>query len=874
VPFKKRAVQPPVPASPEALYPVLAHGPGAPQELWSRQADVLRAYHARQPVPADVAIELPTGAGKTLVGCLIADWRRRKYGHRVAYVAPTRQLAQQAAARGKLYGIPVVDLTGPHTGWNLAAEATFNQGDAVAFITYSAIFNVNPHIDAQTLVLDDAHAAEGPVASNWSVRVRRTDPAFPAVLEALARAGAVSADLYRRLWLDVPEDHADGGTGGAGTVYLAGIAETAAAAADLEHVLQDAADRDHLARDAAFALGMITGSLPACLAYVSYREILIRPLIAPTRYHQAFAAAEHRVYMSATLGDGGELERAFGKRKIDRVPVPAGWETQGTGRRFFIFPDMLKGIGNEEQAAAFSSGVITEFGKAVLIAPSKRARDRAVGSMVPAEITAWEPEAYAGAPDAFSTATTGVLALANRYDGIDLPDGTCRLVLLTGLPVGTHLQEQFLHGSLGAISVLTERIRARVTQGTGRATRNSSDYAAVLMLGRDLATFCAQADVQAASHPELRAEIAFGLRNSRGVQAGDTLENIAHFRDQDEEWREAEQDIITSREESQRTRPAGTDKLAASAEHEVAAVNAAWQGDWPRAVDEAGKAAAALAGGPEIRRYQALWHYILASWAVIATREDQQDRRALADVHFADARAAATGTRWLAELTTSADKLLAAQPQDTANPVDTAVIAGIASSPLRTAPDKAFTNLVKSVRDGLAKADAKPFEHALAVLGQLAGATVPARTGADAEPDSVWMFGAELWVALEAKTESNPDGAVCATDARQAGGHLNYTVASTKTPVPPGSFMVIISPQTTVDPAAAKVAGQRVYLAAPAVLSDIGARLTDAWQSIRVQTRNLEPDQAAPAISGILRAARALPTQWLPELTARRVADG
>ena len=28
--------------------------------------------------------------------------------------------------------------------------------------------------------------------------------------------------------------------------------------------------------------------------------------------------------MPATLGDGGELERAFRRRKITRIPVPAG----------------------------------------------------------------------------------------------------------------------------------------------------------------------------------------------------------------------------------------------------------------------------------------------------------------------------------------------------------------------------------------------------------------------------------------------------------------------------------------------------------------------------------------------------------------------
>jgi hypothetical protein len=45
----------------------------------------------------------------------------------------------------------------------------------------------------------------------------------------------------------------------------------------------------------------------------------------------------------------------------------------------------------------------------------------------------------------------------------------------------------------------------------------------------------------------------------------------------------------------------------------VATIDAAWQGDWPAAIDEAGKALGKLAGGDEIRHYQALWHYILAS---------------------------------------------------------------------------------------------------------------------------------------------------------------------------------------------------------------------------------------------------------------------
>jgi hypothetical protein len=68
------------------------------------------------------------------------------------------------------------------------------------------------------------------------------------------------------------------------------------------------------------------------------------------------------------------------------------------------------------------------------------------------------------------------------------------------------------------------------------------------------------------------------------------------------------------------------------------------------------------------------------------------------------------------------------------------------------------------------------------------------RTGADAEPDSVWMFGTDLRIGIEAKSECDPDGEVKADTVRELGGHLNYAAVSTDNTPSPGSFAVIISP--------------------------------------------------------------------------------
>src|SRR5436309_638827 len=130
----------------------------------------------------------------------------------------------------------------------------------------------------------------------------------------------------------------------------------------------------------------------------------------------------------------------------------------------------------------------------------------------------------------------------------------------------------------------------------------------------------------------------------------------------------------------------GTAQLSAAVKHEIAAVEAAWQSDWEHAIEQAGKAIDELAvGGEEIRRYQALWHYMLASWAVIAARGADEDHwRGVASAHFSDARAAAAGTRWLAGLTTDASQLLTRPTHGNEDPVDTQAATTIASSALRT----------------------------------------------------------------------------------------------------------------------------------------------------------------------------------------------
>jgi hypothetical protein len=108
---------------------------------------------------------------------------------------------------------------------------------------------------------------------------------------------------------------------------------------DLREVIDEYVD----GLDLAHPWRMICEHLEACQFYVSSSEILIRPLIPPTWAHGPFENAKQRVFMSATLGAGGDLERLTGRRRIRRLATPEGWDRQGIGRRFFIFPGVSLG---------------------------------------------------------------------------------------------------------------------------------------------------------------------------------------------------------------------------------------------------------------------------------------------------------------------------------------------------------------------------------------------------------------------------------------------------------------------------------------------------------------------------------------------------
>lgn len=862
MPFVRRGPAPQPPPDPEQLYRVLAQTNQGPEALWGHQVDVLRDWHSRYADRRDVALELPTGAGKTLVGGLVGEYRRRAGRDRVAYLCPTRQLARQTAAALDRYGIPTALLIGKVRDWNPSDRARYTAGDAVAVSVYSHVFNSNPALDdAQLLILDDAHAAEGAVAGPWSLAVDRDEGAYRDILAVLA--GAFDPLVVQRLQSDSPDRQF------MSTVYLASPAGVAGQASALLSVLEAARTNGSLSKDAGYVLNLIEGQLDRCLVYASHRSILFRPLIAPTACHPAFDRPGRRLYMSATLGAGGELERAFGRARIDRIPIPKGWDKQGTGRRFFCFPELTTDLArNPAELPAWTAKTVATFGRVAVLAPDRRTADSFTKGMLPESTTVVSAEQVEDDLAVFTAEPAAALVLTNRYDGIDLPDDRCRLVVIAGLPARGDLQERFLYTSLGALEVLEERIRARIVQGAGRATRNARDFAAVLVYDHELSSYLSRGDVLQAITPEVHAEVRFGLTNSLTLSSADMTENLGIFLEHGDGWAGVEADIVADRDQLEQTPPPGTEQLQAAARHEVAAWQAVWHGEWPLALDQARRAVDALRGGRVSQRYAALWNYLAACWSVRAAELSGDPTFTNASrAFYDDARAAARGTTWLAHLAAPADRTVG-EPFTDADPLDQAAAAAIAASLDKIGRPAKFDPAVSSIRAGLLGADPTAYEAALVAMGPFLGAAdSTGNGGAQAAPDAAWIFADIMWVCWEAKSDANTDSELGANAVREAGSHVRYTEAQRETAAPGDSVVLLVTPQQRIHPAAGAVAEDHVYLVRPAQAVDLFDRVVRAWRVLRSR-QTTDPG----AVYQALGDQGALPSQWVPDFRSTPLA--
>src|SRR5690606_31405242 len=280
-----------VPESPLALFETLKRASDI-RNPWWHQKEVMDSY-LNLDNTSDVAIELPTGAGKTLVGLLLGEFARRRDEKRVVYLCPTRQLCSQVQAQANSYGISVVNLSGSKRDYPKEDLAAYLRAESIAVATYSALFNIKPGIEEpQMIICDDAHSAESFVLDMWKLRVERDNHKQEGLFQQIRTA--LLPYLSERLKVVL---NSDVGSADHSFVEMLSPMMVHDALNEVEGIFQAA----NLPDDMIFpwiALNRQVRGLQIC---ASWSEFEFRPYIAPTHSHRPFDGATSPLYLTATL---------------------------------------------------------------------------------------------------------------------------------------------------------------------------------------------------------------------------------------------------------------------------------------------------------------------------------------------------------------------------------------------------------------------------------------------------------------------------------------------------------------------------------------------------------------------------------------------
>lgn len=778
--------------SPEALFHDLRNR--KVEGLLSHQADVLRVYTKEYMGSPDVAMELPTGSGKTLIGLLVGEYRRQTLNERVIYLCPTNQLVHQVAeeARNK-YGIHTLAFTGPQKDYDPASKAAYSSGEAIAVTNYSSLFNTHPYFyNPNLIILDDAHAAENYIAKHWSLNISRHshEHIYKQLLEIIKQY--MAAEQYQRMHADSPSPSDKA------WVEKLPTPKFAEAHKLIIPFLDEATyEKPELENN----WSVLREHLTACHLYVSWGSILVRPVIPPTNTHNAFASANQRLFMSATLGLGGELERITGRKSIKRIKAPEGWDKHGVGRRLFFFPGVVL---REKDSEDLLFRLVNEVPRALVLVPDQQSADIFVSELTTrTKKTPFQARDIEQSKTKFTSVDDAVAILANRYDGINLAGDECRLEIITGLPSAANLHERFLESRMAASLLLKDRIRTRIVQAIGRCTRSATDYSAVCILGDDLQDRLMQRENIQLYHPELQAELRFGYEESKQVnKLDDFIEMFRIFLDQDSsEWRNADSQIVARRQDTVQHPDPQMDVLQAAVSSEIDYQYAMWSGDYPRALEYANRVATSLGGDP-LKGYRGLWYYLAGSAAWLASMSDFSFT-SVAKAKFEQAARCTLSVTWLQGLSGNqfskdndikADHRLAGLIENMEVQLDK----------LGTTSDRRFDKLVVNILDGLAdNTDGKFFENAHERLGSLLGY----RAGNSEEsgaPDPWWIAGNDFCISAEDYTETDGSHPIPVHKIHQVNDHPTWILQKVSGLSPETDFLrVIISPSKTIEKAAA-----------------------------------------------------------------------
>lgn len=468
------------------------------------QSEVWAAWFARREA-RDVVLKMNTGSGKTVVGLLILKSCINERKGPAVYLTPDNFLVSQVVAEADALGLlTTTDPTSPQ----------FLTGKAILVANVYRLFNgrsvfgvgnEGSRIRIGSIVLDDVHACLATTEEQFTLRVNAPstlyDSIFSLFKDALTQQSPTS-------FLDV-EAHDPGKFM---LVPFWSWRESLDAVARLLH-------SERNSDEIKFNWPLVKDVLALCQCVVGTGSIELSTRCLPIRAIPSFVDATRRIFMTATLADDSILVSNFDADPgAARAPITPD-SANDVGERLILVPQELNPELSDGALADFAQEVATEHNVVVIVPSGRRADFWASRAKLTLNTTN-----LAEGVERLKAGHVGLCVIVNRYDGIDLPNTACRLLIIDGVPDVRRgidrIEEAMLYGTQEYLAQVMQRIE----QGMGRGVRSSEDHCVVLLMGRSLTKQLYADGALSKMTPATRAQFELSSKLGEQVRGKGTAE--------------------------------------------------------------------------------------------------------------------------------------------------------------------------------------------------------------------------------------------------------------------------------------------------------------------------------------------------------------
>lgn len=471
----------------------------------------------------DSVIQMNTGGGKTMVGLLLLKSCLNESIRPAVYLVPDNYLVGQVLTEAKALGIAITDdLESP--GFTSGKQILVtNIKTLINGISRFGTADTGPKIAVGALLVDDAHACLAGAEDQFTIKLSATTPAYKALFHLFEgalrdqnEAGVID------LKLQDPQRN-----------MLVPFWAWQQHSARVLEILSEHRKSDEIK----WGWGLLKNHISLCDCVFGAGELEISIPCLPMEAIPAFAGARRRIFMTATMSDDSVLVTAFDADPKLVVNHLTPDRASDIGDRMILVPQEINPSITDTQMKAWLRECAKKVNIVVIVPSGYRAefwRDVADAQVTAKNASEEVKKLKAG--------HVGLVVFINKYDGVDLPDEACRILVLDGLPKARRRIEQIEYTYLAGSKELLIKQLQRIEQGMGRGVRSNEDHCAVVLMGFSLISNLRQLGAEEVFSPAARAQLALGNKVAEQL-AGKGLTEIENTMrlclDQDPDWKKA-----------------------------------------------------------------------------------------------------------------------------------------------------------------------------------------------------------------------------------------------------------------------------------------------------------------------------------------------